>query len=513
MSNNSLYDILVVGSGIGGMESALKLGDMGYKVLLVEKEPSVGGKMILLSKVFPTLDCASCISTPKMAASTHHPNIDAMVYSEVEQIKRNSSGKFTVNVRKKPTFVDPNLCTGCRQCEMTCSVAVPDQYNFDMVARRAAYIAFPQAVPKKAVIERQGSSPCSFTCPTGIKAHGYISLVRSGKYKEAFELILESTPLVGSLSRACYAPCEGECTRGKIEGQVDIRRIKRFVAETIYSQTSEKENKLSNELTINTKSIDKVESQNKKVAVIGSGPAGLTAAFQLARNGYQVKIFEAADKPGGMLRLAIPSYRLPKDVLDQDIKNVTLLGVEIETGARVNNIAELKEKGYDAVFLAAGTTGTRKLMVEGENLNGVISSLDFLQEVNLSDNNLPKNISLKDKTVVIVGGGNVAIDSARTAVRLGAEKVIVQYRRSRNEMPAHGWEIEASEREGIEFQYLTLPVKFIGSGEELTEIECIRMELGQPDASGRREQEEVKTIGLSKDNKATEICLRLTQKN
>ena len=174
------YDALVVGSGIAGMESALKLGDMGYKVLLVEKEASVGGRMILLSKVFPTLDCASCISTPKMAASIHHPNVTALTYTEVDDIARQDGGRFKATIRRKPRFVDEAACTGCQLCETACTVAVPDQFNADMVARRAAYIAFPQAVPKKAVLERAGTSPCTYTCPAGIKAHGYVSLVRSG---------------------------------------------------------------------------------------------------------------------------------------------------------------------------------------------------------------------------------------------------------------------------------------------------------------------------------------------
>ena len=161
------YDVLVVGSGIGGMESAIKLGDMGYKVLVVEKEASVGGKMILLSKVFPTLDCASCISTPKMASTIHHPNITAMTYSEVKGIEPAADGHFHATVRRKARYVDEVACTGCQLCEVACTVAVPDQFNADLVARRAAYIPFPQAVPKKAVIERNGSSPCSFACPGG----------------------------------------------------------------------------------------------------------------------------------------------------------------------------------------------------------------------------------------------------------------------------------------------------------------------------------------------------------
>ncbi|MHB9058675.1 MAG: FAD-dependent oxidoreductase [Bacillota bacterium] len=425
------YDMLVVGSGIGGMESALKLGDMGYKVLLVEKEASVGGKMILLSKVFPTLDCASCISTPKMAATIHHPNITVLTYSEVKGIRRLKDGRFQVNVRRKPTFIDPALCTGCRQCEMGCNVAVPDQFNSDLVSRRAAYIAFPQAVPKKAVIERAGTSPCTFTCPAGIKSHGYVAMIRGGKYEEAFNLVLESTPLVGSLGRACFAPCEEECTRGGLEGPVPIRRLKRFVADTHYRDHEKADVKVAG-------------PNGKRVAIVGSGPAGLTAAWQLALQGYQVKIFEAAPQPGGMLRLAIPSYRLPADVVERDVRNVTDLGVEIVTETRVENLEELKRQGFDAILVATGTPRAVRLNVPGEDLLGVYSSLDFLRAVKLG--NPP---DLKGKDVIVVGGGNVAIDASRVARRLGAKSVRQVSLESRAEMPAHTWEVEEAEAEGV----------------------------------------------------------------
>ncbi|MHB8945794.1 MAG: FAD-dependent oxidoreductase [Bacillota bacterium] len=425
------YDMLVVGSGIGGMESALKLGDMGYKVLLVEKEASVGGKMILLSKVFPTLDCASCISTPKMAATIHHPNITVLTYSEVKGIRRLKDGRFQVNVRRKPTFIDPALCTGCRQCEMGCNVAVPDQFNSDLVSRRAAYIAFPQAVPKKAVIERAGTSPCTFTCPAGIKSHGYVAMIRGGKYEEAFNLVLESTPLVGSLGRACFAPCEEECTRGGLEGPVPIRRLKRFVADTHYRDHEKADVKVAG-------------PNGKRVAIVGSGPAGLTAAWQLALQGYQVKIFEAAPQPGGMLRLAIPSYRLPADVVERDVRNVTDLGVEIVTETRVENLEELKRQGFDAILVATGTPRAVRLNVPGEDLLGVYSSLDFLRAVKLG--NPP---DLKGKDVIVVGGGNVAIDASRVARRLGAKSVRQVSLESRAEMPAHNWEVEEAEAEGV----------------------------------------------------------------
>ncbi len=439
------YDALVVGSGIGGMESALKLGDMGYRVLVVEKEASVGGKMILLSKVFPTLDCASCISTPKMAATIHHPNVTVMTYAEVEDIVRRPDGTFHAKITQHPRYVDEAACTGCRQCEMACNVAVPDQFNAGMVSRRAAYIPFPQAVPKKAVVERAGTSPCSYTCPAGIKAHGYVALVRSGQYEKAFRLILETTPLVGSLGRACYAPCESQCSRGALEGPVAIRRIKRFIADRHYAGHV-------------GPGVGTEAGTGHRVAVVGSGPAGLTAAWQLALRGHEVTIFEAADAPGGMLRLAIPAYRLPSEVVDDDVANVTALGVRIVTGTRVDGLDQLRRQGFEAILLATGTHGSVPLRVPGEDLDGVVGALAFLRDVKLG-----RTADLTGRRVVVIGGGNVAIDAARTARRLGAGDVRVVSLERREQLPAHDVEVAEAEAEGIQLHNAWGVLEFEGT--------------------------------------------------
>ena len=468
------YDVLVVGSGIGGMESALKLGDMGYKVLVVEKDASVGGKMILLSKVFPTLDCASCISTPKMAATIHHDNITAFTYSEVEGIESNGDGRFHARIRRKARYVDEVACTGCQLCETACTVAVPDQFNADMIPRRAAYIAFPQAVPKKAVIDRGGSSPCSYACPAGIQAHGYVSLVRSGEYEKAFQLVLEATPLAGTLGRACYAPCENECTRGELEGTLPIRRIKRFADDWHHEH-------------FDGPGVAVAPPNGKRVAVVGSGPAGLTAAWQLARGGYGVKIFEAAPEPGGFLRLAIPAYRLPAEVVARDIKNVTDIGVEIATSSPVENLDALRGDGFDAVLVATGTPRSTSLGVPGEDGLGVIGGVEFLRDVRLD-----QAADLEGRRVVVVGGGNVAMDAARTARRLGAASVTIAYRRGRAEMPAHGAEIDDAEREGVQFSFLVAPAEVAGDAQgAVSGLRATRMALGAPDASGRRRPEPI----------------------
>ena len=463
------YDALVVGSGIGGMETAIKLGDMGYRVLVVEKEPSVGGRMVLLSKVFPTLDCASCIATPKMAATVHHPNVTVVTDSEVTAVARTGDGGFRVRVHTRPRYVDPAACTGCRKCEEACTVAVPDEWNGEMVSRRAAYIAYPQAIPQKALIERPGTSPCTDACPAGIKAHGYVSLVRSGRYEEAFRLILDATPLVGTLGAACYAPCESACTRGELEGPVAIRRLKRFVAERHYAGPD-------------GPGVTPPVPNGKRVAVVGSGPAGLTAAWQLARAGYAVHVFEAGPDAGGFLRQAIPAYRLPAEVLDRDLANLAAVGVTISTDSPVGDPAALRADGYDAVLVATGTPRSRRLGIPGEERAGVATGLAFLRDVRAG-----RAPDLAGRHVVVVGGGNVAVDAARTAARLGAREVTVAYRRSRGEMPAHPAEVDDALAEGVRILFQVAPVDVTGQeGSAGTAgLRCSRMALGEPDGSGR----------------------------
>ena len=491
------YDVLVVGSGIGGMESSIKLADMGYKVLLVEKEASVGGRMILLSKVFPTLDCASCISGPKMSSTINHPNITTLTYSQVEHIARNTDGPFTATVREGAKFVDWAACTGCDACQKACTVAVPDQFNADLAARRAAYIAFPQAVPKKAVLQREGTSPCIGACPAGIKAHGYVSLVRSGKYEEAFQLVLDATPLVGTLGRACYAPCESDCTRVKLEGAVPIRLLKRFAADKHYDAHTQGE-----------PAIEVAEPNGRKVAIVGSGPAGLTAAWQLARKGYAVTILEKRSTPGGYLRHAIPAYRLPQQVVDADIANLTSIGVEIRCDSAVSDPRSL-EADYDAVIMATGTQVATRMDIPGEDARGSVTGLDFLVQV--ADGT---EVDLTGKRVVVVGGGNVAMDAARVSLRLGAAEARIAYRRTRAEMPAHHVESKDAEAEGAVFELLVAPTEIITRDGAVVGIRLQKMQLGTPDASGRRSPEPIpaseytldcdlviSTIGMSPDSK------------
>ena len=474
-TNEKKYDAVVVGAGIAGQETALSLANMNQNVLIVEKDLSIGGKMIQLSKVFPTLDCAACITTPKMSETARHPNITLMLNSDITKVERNEKG-FHVEVTQHPRYVKPEACTGCQECEQACPEIRRDEYNRNLVGRKVAFIPFNLANPRIAVIDRQDqSAPCIAACPGGVKPYGYVSLVRNGQYEEAMHLHLEDAPIPGSLGRACYAPCQEECTRGSVEGPVDMRRIKRFFAEEYYSKNPEGP----------TQSIK--ESTHKSIAVVGSGPAGLTAAYFLALSGHKVKIFEAAPEAGGMLKLTIPSYRLPKSVVDRDIQNITSLGVEIVCNHRVNDLNALKEDGFDAVFVSVGTHETSKLMIEGAELEGVVSCLEFLQEANIG-----QKTNLTGKKVIVIGGGNTAIDAARTALRMGADKVDIIYRRSREEMPAFTPEIEEAEEEGVNIRMLHNPIRFTSAHSHVTHVELVKMELGETDESGRRRPVEVK---------------------
>ncbi len=457
---------LVVGGGIAGIQAALEIADSEHKVYLVEKEPSIGGHMIQLDKTFPTLDCSACILTPKMTLVGSHPYIELMSYSEVVEVA-GFIGNFTVKIRRKPRYIDVHECNGCADCEKVCPVTVPSEFNMGLGTRKAAYRPFPQAVPSAYVIDKQGKSPCSATCPAGVNAHGYVALISQGKFKEAMEVLRRTMPFAGVCGRICTHPCESECERGKVDEPIAIRALKRFMADYELKNGRDKATPVE-------------KTKKEKIAIIGSGPAGIACAYDLIKAGYPVTIFEASPKAGGMLRYGIPEYRLPKEILDNEINYVRELGAEIKTNTAIQNIDAIFGQGYKAIFLATGAWVSQKMDIPGEDAKGVMHAIDFLKQV--SDG---KKVELGNK-VAVVGGGNAAVDAARTALRLGAKEVNVIYRRSRAEMPAIPSEIDEMEQEGVKIRYLTTPVEVIAKGGKLARIKCINMELGEPDASGRR---------------------------
>ncbi len=457
---------LVVGGGISGIQAALEIADSEHKVYLVEREPSIGGHMCQLDKTFPTLDCSACILTPKMSDVGSHPYIELMSYSDIVDVS-GFVGNFKVKIKKKPRYVDVDKCTGCSDCANVCPVELPAEFEFGRSQRKAIYRPFPQAVPNAFTIDKRGYPPCRAACPAGVNAQGYIALISQGKFKEALNLFRETQPFARVCGRVCTHPCEIDCERGGVDEPIAIRSLKRFMADY--------------ELKVGREKATPVEKTKKEeVAIIGSGPAGLACAYDLIREGYPVTVFEAAPQAGGLLRYGIPEYRLPNEIVDNEISYIEELGVEIKTNAPVKDLENIFNQGYHAVFLAAGAGTSQKMGIPNEDTKGVIHALDFLNQVNLGT-----EVSLGNR-VVIIGGGNAAVDAARVSRRLGAKEVTIVYRRSRAEMPAVKSEVDEAEREGVKIHILAAPVKILSQNDHLTGIRCIQMELGEPDASGRR---------------------------
>ncbi len=457
--------VLVVGGGIAGIQASLDLADSGYRVHLVESSPAIGGAMAQLDKTFPTNDCSMCILSPKVVECARHLNIELHTWSELEALE-GEAGHFTARVRHKPRFVHADKCTGCSECTTVCPIRVPNEFDENLAPRKAIYRPFPQAVPNIFAIDKRGTSPCKAACPAGTSAQGYVALIAEGRYAEALEVSRLANPFTSVCGRICYHPCETACTRQLADGQaVSIASLKRFVADW----AAEHGDKAVQPVPV---------ARKERVAIVGGGPCGLTTAQDLAMLGYAVTVYESRPKAGGMLRYGIPDYRLPQDVLDQEVARVEALGVRILTNTPVASLDALRAE-YDAVHLAVGAHSAPGLRVPGEDLVGVRSAIDFLRAVNSGER---PDVGQR---VLVVGGGNTAIDASRCALRLGAEATIA-YRRSRAEMPAYSFEVAEAEAEGVVLSLLTNPVRIIGEDGRVTGVEVVEMRLGEPDQSGRR---------------------------
>jgi len=318
-------------------------------------------------------------------------------------------------------------------------------------------------------------APCKLACPAGMDIQGYIALASKGDYQEALKLIKETNPLPVVCGRVCPRFCERECRRNLVDEPVTIDAIKRFLADYDIE---------SSHPYIPSRKPD----TDKKVAIIGSGPGGLSAAYFLAREGHEVTIFDRNPEPGGMLRYGIPEFRLPKRELDREIATIIALGVDIKCNRTLGkniSIDSLKEEGFEAIFLGLGAQKCWEMGIGGEGLEGVISGLDFLRQIALKE-----KVKVGKRTCVI-GGGNTAIDAARSALRLGADEVTIVYRRSRKEMPAEEEEVEEAEKEGVKILLLAAPTRANGKNQRLISLTCQRMKLGKPDASGRARPEPI----------------------
>lgn len=363
--------------------------------------------------------------SPKLVEVGRHLNIELLTNTELEELS-GEAGHFTATVNQKARYVDISKCTSCGECIEVCPIEVPNEYDKGLSKRKAIYKQYAQAIPGAFAISKTGTAPCKATCPAHVSIQGYIALINEGKYREALELFKEDHPFPGICGRICHHPCEEICTRNDLDQPLAIRELHRFLADWELGQDA-------------TYIPETAEPRKEKVAIVGSGPAGLAAAYSLARGGYQVTVFEKLPVVGGMMAVGIPEYRLPRDIINGEIKVIEEMGVTIKTGITFGKditIESLKKDGFSALFMAIGLHGGRRLGVENEDVDGVLQGVDFLR-----DSAMGKDVPVGED-VIVVGGGNVAIDVALTAKRKGAKNVTLICLEKREEMPAWEHEIE-----------------------------------------------------------------------
>jgi heterodisulfide reductase subunit A len=488
---------LVVGGGIAGMTAAEELAASGIEVHLVEKEASLGGYMARLSKTFPTEDCAMCSLAPRLTDTALNSRVHIYTLTDVEAIS-GPPGEFRVKLKHRPRFVD-ETCVGCGECATACPVKYDNPFDFGVAQRTAIARTFSNAVPATFAVDKKGWSPCKSACAVHTSAHGYVALVAEGRFEEAYRVAEEPNPFPSVCGRICTRLCEISCARNKVDDSVALAALKRFLADTAGPST-----------TIERAPV----TQQERVAIVGSGPAGMTCARDLAKLGYATTVFEALPVAGGMLRVGIPDYRLPKDVLQREIDQITALGVDLRLNQRAGadfTVDGLLGDGYQAIFLATGLQRSAPAALPGENLPGVQRAVEFLRDLNLG-----RPVSVGEH-VIVVGGGDVALDAARSAIRLqraaGRQPdVTLTYRRTQVEMPANASELQEAQDEGLKVEFLALPLEVLGAGgasaasaaalsgdrdavgDAAGEAEgraagmrLQRCKLGRPDESGRRQ--------------------------
>jgi len=456
--------VLICGAGIAGIQAALDLADSGFKVYLLEPSQAIGGKMAMLDKTFPTGDCAMCIISPKLVAVGRNKNIEIITLAELESLS-GEAGNFQAVILQRPRYVNASRCNACGDCSEACPVTLPSEFDRALGKRKAIFRPYPQAIPNVYGISKAaGRAPCKASCPAGVNVQGYVALIAQGKIKEAYDVIRERCPLPAVCGRVCQHPCETKCNRSDLDGAVAARDLKRFAADFVYA----------NREKIKDAPPQPAAQHKEKVAIIGGGPAGLTAAADLRLMGYAVTIFEAQPLLGGMLRYGIPRYRLPAEVLNHETQYILNLGVEARTNSRISDPAKLlKAAGgngagpgeFDAVFVAVGAGLSRNLDVPGEDAQGVWPGLKFLHEVNAG--NRPKI----GPRVLVIGGGDVAMDAARCARRLpGVQSVQLACLERREEMPAHKWEATETLEEVVTFHNGLGPTKILTENKKATGV-------------------------------------------
>jgi heterodisulfide reductase subunit A-like polyferredoxin len=467
--------VAVVGGGIAGMQAALNLAESGYRVYLIEAQSAIGGHMAQLDKTFPTNDCAMCTISPKLVETGQHLNIEVLTDSEVDGIK-GTAGNFIVSVRTRPRYIDLTKCTGCGECVDVCPVLVPNRFDEGLRPQHAAYKLYPQAFPNAYAIEKRGIAACRDACPAHQRAQGYIALIREGRFADALRVIKEDNPFPAICGRICNHRCEDACNRGKVDEAVNVHALKRFVTDTLYAEPRVPPQPVPH-------------TYAERVAIIGAGPCGLTAAQDLCRLGYPVTVFESLPVAGGMLRVGVPEYRLPGWIVDREVQDILDLGVELCLNTTITNLDDLFAEGFQSVLIAVGAHEGVRLPIPGNDLPGVLINTQFLRDVRLAEmasgDPLPYP-QVEGKRVLVLGGGNVAMDVARTAVRLGAGEVHLACLEDREAMPAHAWEVGAAEAEGVVVHCGRTFLRVLDNGNNhVAGVECQRVTHFEFDEMGR----------------------------
>jgi len=443
----------VIGDDVDALRAALYLAQIGADVKFVTDVAAFA--FSAQGGTDPRLYWSSVLN------AIRHPSIEFFYNSSAVNYSRQDKG-FRLTTQQKPGYVNPDLCTGCKRCEENCSTRLVTLEGKKKVTRRAVHKPLPgeKSVPSAMIIEKNQTAPCRAACPLGINVQGFVSLLANNKIQEAFDLIDSSAPMGGILGRLCKHPCEEKCSRAKVDSPLSIRALHRFTYDSV--QPAEKAADSPGAMT------------GAKVAIVGSGPAGLMAAWQLKRMGYEPTIFESHSTFGGMLATGIPRFRLPREIRQREIQKVLDMGIKVRTGITVGrdiNFAYLKERDFKAFFLAIGASRNNRLGIPGEDLDGVIDCMSFLITLNQLEE------AFVGSNIVIIGDGNSAVDSARVAIRKNKGSVKIVSWTVPEELTASRDEIEEALQEGISIEYSAYPVEIMGSDHKVTGVRCRRTRL------------------------------------